>query len=184
MKYIQIIKTTFLFLLFFSRSDSFHLFTLHYITISQNLISNLSHNFFVISDGLFIHSPPPHFQTDSEVTYYQSWGLSGSRVHLASHDIISSRHMTCHHHLPHTTITIMIITWPLTPSVWTCWNCFMSLRKVLCKYSANIVSCSRNNVWYLYGRWAPVECDLCEGWVLLILQFLFECEINFMNHKN
>ena len=44
-----------------------------------------------------------------------------------------------------------------------------------------MVSCS--HAWYLYGRWAPVECDLCWGRVILIQTFLFECQINFMNHK-
>ena len=45
-----------------------------------------------------------------------------------------------------------------------------------------MVSCS--HAWYLYdGRWAPVECDLCWGRVILIQSFLYECQINFMNHK-
>ena len=45
-----------------------------------------------------------------------------------------------------------------------------------------MVSCS--HAWYLYdGRWAPVECDLCWGRVVLIQSFLFECQINFMNHN-
>lgn len=110
------------------------------------------------SPGLFT-SLLRFFQTDSEVTHYRRQGL-----HLASHDMMSSRHMTCHHHLPAPSSQSRFQHdqyWPQPCEHLDKLKGFMSPGKLLCKYSANIVSCS--HACYLYGRWAPVECDLCEG---------------------
>ena len=143
MKYIQIIKETFL----------------------PNYISSM---FLMLSQRPWragvpwsIHFPPPLFPN-----WFGSHSLpeTGTAPGLSWHDVITSHDMTCHHHLPAPSSQSRFQHdqyWPQPCEHLDKLKGFMSPGKLLCKYSANIVSCS--HAWYLYGRWAPVECDLCEG---------------------
>ena len=106
-----------------------------------------------------IHFPPPLFPN-----WFGSHSLpeTGTAPGLSWHHVITSHDMSSSFTRTLITITIQHDQyWPRPCEHLNKLKGFMSPGKLLCKYSANIVSCS--HAWYLYGRWAPVECDLCEG---------------------
>lgn len=113
------------------------------------------------SPGLFT-SLLRFFQTDSEVTHYRRRGL-----HLASHDIMSSRHMTCHHHLPAPSSQSrfnMTNTDPGRVNIWTSW-------KVSClqeNFYVNILLILFHAVMLdIYMAVGPLLSVICaRGWVI------------------
>ena len=167
MKYIQIIIGTFLILLH-NHNSMFPFFPL------RSWMAGVPWS---------IHFPPPLFPN-----WFGSQWLPepGAAPGLSWHHVITSHDMSSS--FTPTLITITIPLWPimLTPAVWTFEqakrfrvqeNFYLNILLILITYCF-MQSCSVF-IWPLGPCWVW----FVRGAELLIQSFLFECQINFMNHK-
>lgn len=91
-----------------------------------------------------------------------TWPLMTSRHHvIMSHDMSSSFTPTL------ITITILTKADPGRVNIWTSFrvqeNFYLNILLICTLHICRVYFVSCSHAQYIYGRWAPVECDLCEG---------------------